>query len=149
MRLGILAAALLLGSAGAAAADGQSVFDANCAVCHQGGGVGVPGQFPRLAGRAGAIAAKPEGKTFLTQVLLNGIGGRITVDGEQILGVMPAFDSLSDADLAAVLTYITGLEHKPVAYGAADIKAARGAAKKGPGEMAALHTKLAAKKVIP
>jgi mono/diheme cytochrome c family protein len=143
------AVALLLASAGAAAADGQSLFDANCAVCHQGGGVGVPGQFPRLAGRAGAIAAKPEGKAFLAQVLLNGIGGRITVDGEQILGVMPAFDSLSDADLAAVLTYITGLEHKPVAFGAADIKAARTAPRKGPGEMAALHTSLAAKKVIP
>lgn len=149
MRHSAFAVALLLASAGAAAADGQSVFDANCAVCHQGGGVGVPGQFPRLAGRAGAIAAKPEGKTFLAQVLLNGIGGRITVDGEQVLGVMPAFDSLSDADLAAVLTYITGLEHKPVAFATADIKAVRAAPKKGPGEMAALHTSLAAKKVIP
>jgi mono/diheme cytochrome c family protein len=141
--------ALLLVSSGAAAADGQAVFDANCAVCHQGGGVGVPGQFPRLAGRAGSIAAKPEGKTFLIQVLLNGIGGRITVDGEQILGVMPAFDSLSDADLAAVLTHISGLDHKPVVYGAADIKSARSQVKKSPGEMAALHTSLAAKKVIP
>jgi mono/diheme cytochrome c family protein len=146
---GAFAVALLLGSAGAAAADGQSLFDANCAVCHQGGGVGVPGQFPRLAGRAGAIAARPEGKTFLAQVLLNGIGGRITVDGEQILGVMPAFDSLADAELAAVLTYITGLEHKPVAFGAADIRAVRSQTKKSPGEMAALHTSLAAKKVIP
>jgi len=140
---------LLLASPGVAAADGQSLFDANCAVCHQGGGVGVPGQFPRLAGRAGAIAAKPEGKAFLTQVLLNGIAGRIMVDGEQILGVMPGFDSLSDADLAAVLTYITGLDHKPVVFGAADIKSTRSQIKKSPGDMAALHTSLAAKKVIP
>jgi mono/diheme cytochrome c family protein len=149
VRLGAFAALLLLASAGVAAADGQAVFDANCAVCHQGGGVGVPGQFPRLAGRAGAMAAKPEGKMFLTQVLLNGIGGRITVDGEQILGVMPAFDSLSDPELAAVLTYITGLEHKAVAYAAADIKEVRSQTRKSPGEMAALHISLAAKKVIP
>ena len=53
----VLAAALL--AATPAFADGAAVFDANCAFCHQGGGVGVPGQFPRLAGRAGAIAAKP------------------------------------------------------------------------------------------
>ena len=84
---------MLAATAGAAAADGAAVFDNNCAFCHQAGGVGVPGQFPRLAGRVGAIAAKPEGKTFLPQVLLNGMSGRITVDGEQILGIMPAFDS--------------------------------------------------------
>jgi mono/diheme cytochrome c family protein len=149
VRLVTLTTLLLVSVTGAAAADGQSLFDANCAVCHQAGGVGVPGQFPRLAGRAGAIAAKPEGKTFLSQVVLNGMGGRITVDGEQILGAMPAFDGLPDEDAAAVLTYITGLDHKPVAYGAADIKAARGLPKRGPGEMAALHASLSAKKIIP
>jgi mono/diheme cytochrome c family protein len=145
----IWAAALLVASAGGVFADGQAIFDNNCAVCHQGGGVGVPGQFPRLQGRAGAIAAKPEGKTFLPQVLLNGMGGRVMVDGEQILGAMPAFDTLSDDDIAAVLTYITGLDHKPVTYTAADIKKARSLPRRGPGEMAALHGKLLAKKVVP
>ena len=149
MRVGLLAAPLLACSAGTAAADGQSVFDANCALCHQAGGVGVPGQFPRLRTRAGAIAAKPEGKAFLVQVLLNGMGGRIMVDSEQILGAMPAFDSLADEDLAAVLTYVTSLDHKPVLYTAADIKAGRAAPKRGPGEMAALHASLNARKVVP
>jgi mono/diheme cytochrome c family protein len=139
----------LLAATGGAAADGKAVFDANCTVCHQAGGVGVPGQFPRLATRAGAIAAKPEGKVFLLQVVLNGMGGRITVDGEQILGAMPGFDSLSDDDIAAVLTYITSLNHKPVTYTAADIKKARATPKRGPGDMAAMHTSLAAKKVVP
>ncbi len=149
MKQAICAAALLVGATGGAAADGQAVFDNNCAVCHQAGGVGVPGQFPRLAGRAGTIASKPEGKAFLPQVLLNGMGGRIMVDGEQILGAMPAFDSLSDEDIAAVLTYITGLDHKAVVYKPADIKTARAVPRRGPGEMAAMHTKLAAKKVVP
>jgi mono/diheme cytochrome c family protein len=140
---------LLMGATGAAAADGRAVFDNNCAVCHQAGGVGVPGQFPRLAARAGAIAAKPEGKTFLPQVVLNGMGGRITVDGEQVLGAMPALDSLSDDDIAAVLTYITSLDHKPVTYTVADIKKARGLPKRGPGDMAVMHTSLSARKVVP
>ncbi|MFO1248715.1 MAG: cytochrome c [Alphaproteobacteria bacterium] len=146
MRL-VLAAALM--SATPAFADGAAVFDANCAFCHQGGGVGVPGQFPRLAGRAGAIASKPQGRAFLPKVVLNGISGRITVDGEQILGIMPALDTLSDEDIAAVLTYITGLDHKPVNYTAAEIKAARAQPKIAPTALAAQHTALAAKKIIP
>ena len=149
MRYWYCAVLLLLDATGSAAADGKAVFDNNCAVCHQSGGVGVPGQFPRLATRAGAIAAKPEGKAFLPQVVLNGMGGRITVDGEQILGAMPGLDSLSDDDIAAVLTYITGLDHKPVPYTAAEIKKARAMPRRGPGDMAALHASLAAKKVVP
>ena len=149
MRYAVLAAALLVSWTGLAAADGKAVFDANCAVCHQEGAVGVPGQFPRLAGRAGTIAETPEGKAFLIDVLLNGMGGRIMVDDEQILGAMPAFDSLPDDDMAAVLAYITGLDHKPVAFAAAEIKTARAQPKQGPGGMAARHISLAAKKVIP
>ncbi len=142
-----LAAALL--AATPALADGAAVFDANCAFCHQAGGVGVPGQFPRLAGRAGAIAAKSAGKAFLPKVVLNGISGRIMVDGEQILGIMPALDTLSDDDIAAVLTYVTGLDHKQVAYTAAEIKAARAQPKVSPTDMAAQHTALAARKIVP
>jgi mono/diheme cytochrome c family protein len=145
----VLAAALLAATANAAFADGAAIFDANCAFCHQGGGVGVPGQFPRLAGRAGAIAAKAAGKAFLPKVVLNGISGRIMVDGEQILGIMPALDTLSDDDIAAVLTYVTGLDHKQVAYTAAEIKAARALPKISPTDMAAQHSALAAKKIVP
>jgi len=145
----VLAAALLAATASAANADGAAVFDANCAFCHQAGGVGVPGQFPRLAGRAGAIAAKPQGKAFLPKVVLNGISGRIVVDGEQILGIMPALDTLSDDDIAAVLTYVTGLDHKPVSYTPAEIKAARAPPKVSPTDMAAQHAALAAKKIVP
>ena len=144
----LLAAGLLAATMGGAKADGAAVFDGNCAFCHQAGGVGVPGQFPRLAGRAGAIAAKPEGRKFLTQILLNGISGRITVDGEQILGIMPAFDGLPDDDIAAVLTYVAGLDHAPVAFTADEIKKARAQPKSSPGDMAAEHARLAARKIV-
>jgi mono/diheme cytochrome c family protein len=134
---------------GDGAPNGNQVFDTNCAFCHQSGGVGVPGQFPRLAGRAGEIASKPEGKKYLPQVLLNGMSGRISVDGEQILGIMPGFDTMSDDDMAALLTYLTGLDHAPVAYSAEDIKAARAQGRVAPGDVAAQHADLAAKKIVP
>lgn len=132
-----------------ASADGQAVFDNSCAFCHQAGGVGVPGQFPRLAGRVGAIAAQPEGKAFLSRVLLNGMSGRVTVDDQPILGIMPAFDSLSDDDIASVLSYLSGLDHAPVAFTAGDIKAARAEPRLSPTDVAAQRTDLAAKKIVP
>ena len=142
-------AAVLLAAATDADADGAAVFDTSCAFCHQAGGVGVPGQFPRLAGRVGAIAAKPEGRKFLPQILLNGMSGRITVDGEQILGIMPALDALSDDDMAAVLTYLSGLDHAPVPFTADEIKTARDQPRQSPTDIAAARTRLNAAKIIP
>ena len=140
---------MLAAATGRASADGQAVFDNSCAFCHQAGGVGVPGQFPRLAGRVGTIAAKPEGKTFLTTVLFNGMSGRVTVDDEPILGIMPAFDSLSDDDMASVLTYLSGLDHAPVPFSADDIKKARAEPRLSPTDVAARRADLAAKKIVP
>ncbi len=82
-------------------------------------------------------------------MVLNGISGRIMVDGEQILGIMPPVDTLSDEDIASVLTYITGLDHKQVAYTAAEIKTVRAQPKISPTDMAAQHAALAAKKIVP
>ena len=149
MKMCALAALLLAAMASKANADGAAGFEMSCAFCHQAGGVGVPGQFPRLAGRAGEIASKPEGKKFLPQVLLNGMSGRITADGEEILGIMPGFDSMSDDDMAALLTYLTGLEHAPVPYSADEIKQARAQPKLAPGDVAAERAILAGKKIVP
>jgi hypothetical protein len=62
---------------------------------------------------------------------------------------MPGFDAMSDDDMAAVLTYLTGLDHAPVAYTADDIRAARAKGRLAPGDVAAQHTELAAKKIVP
>jgi mono/diheme cytochrome c family protein len=143
----IMAAAILAATAGGAVADGAAVFDNSCAFCHQSGGVGVPGQFPRLAGRVGAIAAKPEGRKFLPQILLNGMSGRITVDSEPILGIMPAFNTLSDDDIASVLSYLTGLDHAPIVFTADEIKAVR--AQPAPADIMAERARLSAAKIVP
>lgn len=114
--LPLLGVALLCGPAlwrpaAAQAADRGAVFDANCSMCHQLGAAGVPGQFPRLAGRAGRIAATAAGKGYLERAVLFGMMGNITVDGAAIAGgVMPSFSSLSDQDLAEALNYITSLD---------------------------------------
>jgi hypothetical protein len=95
------------------------------------------------------IAATGEGKAFLTKILLDGMSGRVTVDDQPILGIMPAFDSLSDDDIAAVLTYLSGLDHVPVGFTADDIKKARGEPKQSPTDLAAAREGLAAKKIVP
>jgi mono/diheme cytochrome c family protein len=100
----------VIATGGARGAEPNRVYDANCALCHQKGGVGLRGQFPRLAGRAAAIAATDTGLHYLTEVVLFGMMGQIEVDGVQIVGVMPSFAALSDDDLASVLNYATHLD---------------------------------------
>jgi mono/diheme cytochrome c family protein len=145
----VLAGLFWAATMGGAAADGAQLFDSNCAFCHQEGGGGVPGQFPRLSGRVGVIASKPQGKAFLPKILLNGMSGRITVDGQAILGIMPAFDGLSDEDIAAVLSYLSGLEHAPVEFSAGEIKEARAQPRVSPTDVAGERDQLSAAKIVP
>lgn len=102
---------LVVAGSAAAADTGQSLFNDNCAACHQKTGMGVKGAFPALAGDKLVKGPAP----LLVTTVLNGRGG------------MPAFKSdLTDAQLAQVLTYIRaawGNKATPVA--AADIAAGR------------------------
>ena len=71
--------------------DGKSLFLKNCAACHQATGKGIPGAFPALAGSKFVQGPGNE----VASVLLKGRGG------------MPDFsDSLSDSDIATVLTFV-------------------------------------------
>ena len=73
-----------------AAADGKAIYQKNCAACHMATGKGIPGAFPALAGNAFVQGPAKDPAT----VLLKGRGG------------MPDFSqSLTDGDIAAVLTY--------------------------------------------
>ena len=84
------------------AVDGKQLFGAKCAACHQASGLGVSGVFPPLAG-AEWVAG---GEKVLISILLHGVQGELVVRGNTYNGVMPAFGTLADAELAAVLTYI-------------------------------------------
>jgi len=109
--LTLLAGSALWTPARAQTADHAAVFNNNCSMCHQLAAAGVPGEFPRLAGRAGKIAAAAVGRSYLERVVLFGMIGEVTVDGTPIVGgVMPSFGSLSDQDLADALNYIVSLD---------------------------------------
>lgn len=73
-------------------ARGEEVYGSACASCHQPNGSGVPGAFPALAGSPIALGPA-EGHL---DVVVNGVRGT----------AMAAYgDQLSDADIAAVITY--------------------------------------------
>lgn len=101
---------VVMACAGAAAhaSDGAALFAQNCALCHQAGATGLPGQFPRLAGRIGRISRDPAGRAYLIDVVTYGMVGQISVDGDVIIGVMPPL-RLSDEDAGRVLSYVASL----------------------------------------
>jgi mono/diheme cytochrome c family protein len=136
------------------AASGAAVYVQNCALCHQFGATGLPGQFPRLAGRVGAIATSPEGRDYLMKVLSYGMSGAIKVDGQAINGAMPPFRAILSADdTKAVTDYLESLPPKPVKafapLNAADIAKLRSGPALTPTQVFATRAALAAAGKIP
>ena len=87
----------------AAQLDGRVlVGELNCVACHQTTGKGLPGVFPPLDGSEWVIG---DVRTIVN-ILLHGVNGEIEVMGATYKGAMPAFKQLSDAELAAVTTYV-------------------------------------------
>lgn len=82
--------------------DGKTLFDTNCAGCHQANGTGMAGSFPPLAGNPDLFSDR----LFPAYVVLYGLNGSIEVDGRTYNGQMPAFGFLSDAQIAAVVNHV-------------------------------------------
>lgn len=83
--------------------DGKAIFVAKCSACHQATGLGN-GPYPPLAGNPDVTASDT---AALITTLLHGRSGPITILGHAYSGSMPAWrDQLSNADIAAVLTYV-------------------------------------------
>jgi mono/diheme cytochrome c family protein len=100
------ALALAVSASGVQAANGAAVYGRVCVACHQPNGVGAPGLAPALNGTLAARADTAPVRAYMAQVVVHGLSGRITVDGQPFTGVMPAQDSLSDEEIAAVLSYV-------------------------------------------
>ena len=84
---------------------GKRIFTGNCAVCHQSTGLGVPGQYPPLAGSEW-VAGNP---ARIKRLVLHGGEGQIEVKGSTYNNAMPAFGpKLTDKQIAAVLTFVRG-----------------------------------------
>lgn len=73
-----------------------------CLACHQAEGQGLPPVFPPLAGSEWVNGPVEN----LIRIQLRGIQGPLTVKGVEYNQVMPANATMSDEDIAAVLTYV-------------------------------------------
>jgi nitrite reductase (NO-forming) len=82
---------------------GQALFAGTCSVCHQANGEGLPGVFPPLAKSdfLGADTKRAIG------VVLHGLNGKVTVNGQEYNSVMPPMNQLTDDEVANILTYVT------------------------------------------
>jgi len=88
-----------------AASDGAAQYGQTCGACHQLTGQGVPGAFPPLAGNK-IVQGDPH---FLSRIVLYGLQGQVTVNGQTYNGAMPGFSTqLTDAQISQILTYIRG-----------------------------------------
>jgi len=71
-------------------------------VCHQPNGAGLPGVFPPLA-KSDYLAADTK---RAIDVVLNGLSGKVTVNGSEYNSVMPPMTQLNDDAVANILTYV-------------------------------------------
>lgn len=81
---------------------GAKLYATYCSACHQPNGKGDGNRFPPLLGSewiTGDIH-----KTI--EVVLNGLEGPITVNGQAYDGIMPANNFLKDEEIAQILTYV-------------------------------------------
>ncbi|MFO0827734.1 MAG: c-type cytochrome [Phycisphaerales bacterium] len=81
---------------------GRRLFS-NCLTCHGAAGRGQPGVYPPLAGSP-YVLGDPE---RFAAIILHGLQGPVEVGSQKFSGTMPPPPALSsDADIAAVMTYV-------------------------------------------
>ena len=80
---------------------GEEVYSKNCKACHQATGKGIPRAFPPLAQSDYLL----EDKNRAIKIVLKGLAGEITVNGDVYNNVM-APQAISDKEVVDVLNYI-------------------------------------------
>jgi mono/diheme cytochrome c family protein len=82
---------------------GKRVFTGTCIACHQANGLGIPGQYPPLAGSEWAQGNEER----VISIVLHGLNGPITVEGKDYNNVMaPLGEVLKDEQIANVISYV-------------------------------------------
>jgi mono/diheme cytochrome c family protein len=85
------------------AAEGRRVFSTTCVACHQANAMGLPPQYPPLAGSEWVTGDERR----LLRIILHGLVGEVNVAGETFNGAMPGWGPmLKDAEIAAVASYV-------------------------------------------
>ena len=82
---------------------GAKLYEQHCAACHGAQGEGVPGAYPPLAGNRAVTLAQTEN---LLQTVLHGGFGPATAGRPRPYGMPPFTLTLSDTEIAAVLSHI-------------------------------------------
>ena len=109
---------------------GEARFAGTCSVCHQSSGEGLPGVFPPLAKSDFLMADKKRA----IGVVINGLSGKVTVNGTPYSSVMPPMSQLNDDEIANILTYVrNSWGNKGDAVSTEEVKAVRGATKRPEG----------------
>lgn len=82
---------------------GAQLYGNHCAACHGERGEGVANAYPALAGNRAVLMTSPAN---LVQTVLNGGFSPATAGHPRPFGMPPYLLTLSDADIAAVLTHV-------------------------------------------
>jgi mono/diheme cytochrome c family protein len=82
---------------------GQTVYQARCASCHGSDGRGMPSDYPPLAGNP---SIQMESAVNPIRMVLNGGLPPGTAGNPMPYGMPPFAQTLSDDEVAAVVTYI-------------------------------------------
>ncbi|MGN6513625.1 MAG: c-type cytochrome, partial [Lysobacteraceae bacterium] len=81
---------------------GEALFAGTCSTCHQPNGEGVQGAFPPLA-HSSILKENPK---RIIDIMLHGLSGPVTVNGQSFNSVMPAQTQLTDDEVANIATYV-------------------------------------------
>ncbi|MBI2383679.1 MAG: nitrite reductase, copper-containing [Gammaproteobacteria bacterium] len=109
---------------------GAAKYKGTCSVCHQDNGEGLPDVFPPLAKSDYLMADK----TRAIGVVLNGLTGKVTVNGKTYNSVMPPMSQLSDDEIANILTFVANAwGNSGPAIGAAEVRQVRASTKRPEG----------------
>jgi mono/diheme cytochrome c family protein len=101
---------------------GQTVYTKYCLTCHQVDGSGVPNLNPPLIQTQWTLGSK----TILIEQVLKGSNGKVEIDGETFHNTMPPLATLTDQQIADVLTYVrNNFGNKASAVTVAEVKAIR------------------------
>jgi nitrite reductase (NO-forming) len=84
-------------------AAGKPLFMTSCAACHQASGTGLATTIPPLAGSDFLVK---NDKDRIIDVVVSGMSGPVTVNGTTFNSSMPAWNHLSNDDVANILTYV-------------------------------------------
>lgn len=85
------------------AVNGQKLYRTHCQNCHGAKGEGLGKLYPPLTDQK----YLSDNRNKLASIIKYGLSGEIVVNGEKYNQAMPANPTLTDLDIAYILTYVT------------------------------------------